>query len=46
LHSGDEVKSGVKYTMRSDLMYEYESSDVKGGDIVFGKDPIFYEYLE
>lgn len=46
LHSGDEVQSGVKYTVRSDLMYEYESLDAKGDDIVFGEDPVFYEYLE
>ena len=25
LHSGAEVTSGVKYTMRSDLMYEFEA---------------------
>lgn len=24
LHSGDDVYSGIKYTMRSDLMYEFE----------------------
>ena len=28
LHSGDEVHKGIKYTMRSDLMYErIEDSD-------------------
>jgi hypothetical protein len=25
LHSGDDVVSGTKYTMRSDLLYEFES---------------------
>jgi hypothetical protein len=24
LHSGDTVSAGIKYTMRSDLMYEWE----------------------
>lgn len=24
LHSGDDVKAGVKYTMRSDILYEFE----------------------
>ncbi|KAH6718431.1 hypothetical protein DL95DRAFT_437156 [Leptodontidium sp. 2 PMI_412] len=32
LHSGDEVLSGVKYTMRSDLMYRFESTDEHEGD--------------
>lgn len=27
LHSGDYVTSGVKYTMRTDLMYEQEGDD-------------------
>jgi len=36
LHSGDQVKSGIKFTMRSDLMYEYVSDKVKGDKIVFG----------
>lgn len=33
LHSGDEVQEGIKYTMRSDLMYEQivdEDSDNDG----------------
>lgn len=33
LHSGDLVTKGVKYTMRSDLMFEYEDQDLDdGGD--------------
>lgn len=28
-HSGDDVTAGIKYTMRSDLMYEFEN---EGGD--------------
>ena len=37
LHSGDEVKEGVKFTMRSDLMYEMDlGDDDDDGDIVFG----------
>jgi hypothetical protein len=32
LHSGDLVTKGVKYTMRSDLMFEYEDQDVNEGD--------------
>ena len=35
LHSGEEVSAGVKYTMRSDLMYQYLEADDDGG-IVFG----------
>jgi hypothetical protein len=26
LHSGDDVISGIKYTMRSDLMYDFEGA--------------------
>ena len=32
LHSGDEVLSGLKYTMRSDLMYRYELTGVPEED--------------
>ena len=35
LHSGDDVKSGIKYTMRSDLMYEFEGGRDSEGDIIF-----------
>lgn len=35
LHSGDEVKGGVKFTMRSDLMYEYSEGEDDEG-VVFG----------
>ena len=39
LHSGDDVVRGVKYTMRSDIMYEFDDGEVgeEGeGDVVFG----------
>jgi len=38
LHSGDLVTAGIKYTMRSDLMYEIEEADEgdDSGDITFG----------
>lgn len=29
LHSGDEVRSGIKYTMRSDLMFERDGGNVE-----------------
>ncbi|KAH7372159.1 hypothetical protein BKA64DRAFT_698798 [Cadophora sp. MPI-SDFR-AT-0126] len=32
LHSGDEVLSGLKYTMRSDLMYRYQLTGVPEED--------------
>lgn len=40
LHSGDDVRSGIKYTMRSDLMFRFEGgkdnySDEEDG-VVFG----------
>ncbi|KFZ24999.1 hypothetical protein V502_00525 [Pseudogymnoascus sp. VKM F-4520 (FW-2644)] len=34
-HSGDDVTAGIKYTMRSDLMYEFENEDEGDGDITF-----------
>lgn len=34
-HSGDDVTAGVKYTMRSDLMYEFENEDEGDGDVTF-----------
>jgi hypothetical protein len=36
LHSGDEVAAGIKYTMRSDLMYEFEGGRDGDGDVIFG----------
>ncbi|KAL2062081.1 hypothetical protein VTL71DRAFT_6347 [Oculimacula yallundae] len=40
LHSGDEVLSGTKYTMRSDVMYRSESEEIEEGQeqggVVFG----------
>ena len=36
LHSGDDVVAGVKYTMRSDLMYEFDDVENAEGDVVFG----------
>lgn len=41
LHSGDEVESGIKYTVRSDLMYQYEEKDEVDdeGDVVFADSP-------
>jgi hypothetical protein len=38
LHSGDTVSAGIKYTMRSDLMYEWEggSDGDDMGDATFG----------
>jgi hypothetical protein len=35
LHSGDDVVAGIKYTMRSDLMYEFEGGEDRDGDILF-----------
>ena len=38
IHSGDEVSAGIKYTMRSDVMFEYDALDAKvgsDGDIHF-----------
>lgn len=34
LHSGDDVISGIKYTLRSDLMYEFDGGN-DGEDDVF-----------
>jgi hypothetical protein len=34
LHSGEEVVQGVKFTMRADLMYEFEEGEDDGG-VVF-----------
>lgn len=41
LHSGDEVVRGIKYTMRSDIMYEFDEGGAEGEcnderDVVFG----------
>ena len=35
LHSGDDVAAGIKYTMRSDLMYEFEGRKDGDDDVVF-----------
>jgi hypothetical protein len=35
LHSGDDVVAGIKYTMRSDLMYEFEGGRDGDGDVIF-----------
>ena len=41
LHSGDDVTAGIKYTMRSDVMFEFEGgsdthyADGGPGDVVF-----------
>lgn len=37
LHSGDEVTQGTKFTIRSDVMYEYEAGADGGedGDVIF-----------
>ena len=29
LHSGDDVLAGIKYTMRTDIMYEFEYADME-----------------
>ena len=31
-HSGDDVTAGIKYTMRSDLMYGFETKNANEGD--------------
>lgn len=36
LHCGDEVTAGTKFTMRTDLMYEFQLDDDNDGEIVFG----------
>ena len=38
LHSGDRVTAGVKYTMRCDLMYEWEDvvEEDDSGGVIFG----------
>lgn len=36
LHSGDDVVSGIKYTMRSDLMFRFEDGLEGEDDVVFG----------
>ncbi|CAD6443897.1 82f8c154-ac9c-4a67-b14f-e693982748a0 [Sclerotinia trifoliorum] len=36
LHSGDEVVAGVKYTMRSDLMFRFEDGLEGKDDVIFG----------
>jgi hypothetical protein len=35
-HSGDDVIAGIKYTMRSDLMYEFEGGSDGDGGVTFG----------
>jgi hypothetical protein len=38
IHSGDEVTAGIKYTMRSDVMFEFEGSSDEldeDGDVIF-----------
>jgi hypothetical protein len=35
IDSGAEVYNGVKYTMRSDVMFEFEEGEDDGG-VVFG----------
>lgn len=34
-HSGDDVTAGIKYTMRSDVMFEFEQGDAGDDDLVF-----------
>jgi hypothetical protein len=34
LHSGDEVTAGIKYTMRSDVMFQWEAVD-DGDEVIF-----------
>lgn len=36
LHSGDDVVAVIKYTMRSDLMYEFEGGRDGDDDVIFG----------
>ncbi|KAF7915471.1 uncharacterized protein EAE98_011074 [Botrytis deweyae] len=36
LHSGDDVVGGIKYTMRSDLMFRFEDGLEGEDDVVFG----------
>jgi hypothetical protein len=36
LHSGDDVVAGIKYTMRSDLMYELDCGNEEDEDVIFG----------
>lgn len=37
LHSGADVVKGIKYTMRSDIMYEFDDEgEEEEGDVVFG----------
>lgn len=36
LHSGDDVIGGIKYTMRSDLMYELEGGRDRDGVVTLG----------
>lgn len=36
LHSGDDVVEGIKYTMRSDLMFRFEDGLEGENDVVFG----------
>lgn len=35
LHSGDDVISGTKYTMRSDLLYQFEGGSDSNDEVVF-----------
>jgi hypothetical protein len=34
MHSGDDVTAGIKYTMRSDLMYQFETDRKEDADVV------------
>lgn len=35
-HSGDDVVSGTKYTMRSDILYEFEADSDEEDNVTFG----------
>ena len=35
LHSGDDVVAGIKYTMRSDLMFQFERGHDGDGEVIF-----------
>jgi hypothetical protein len=39
LHSGDDVEDGVKYTMRTDIMYTIEKKEPGGVNVEFFTEP-------